>query len=145
MNLIQIPNTIKQLVVSRARNRLLWRTPPRIRQDKVPTVVPCCGENLDVINDTIKARIVLDYPLDKFRIYVEGLVTESQKWTSKLSPVHTVYAPRQRKHQHLKTANFNLSLEFARRSTQRPGDFVVLYIDIIPPPAQFRAQVPSSR
>ena len=142
-------------MVSRARNRLLWRTPLRLRQDKVPTVdvlLPCCGENLDVISDTIKACIVLDYPPDHFRIYVlddgdsiqvEGLVKELRRWASKLSPVEIVYAARQKKHQWLKAANLNFGLDLARRSAQGPGDFAaVLDIDMIPEPAWLRALVP---
>ena len=155
MSSLQVPDTLKQLVVSRARNRLLWRTPLRLRQDKVPTVdvlLPCCGEKLDVISDTIKACIVLDYPPGKFRIYVldddsshqvESLVRELRRWGSKISPVEIVYAARQRKYQWLKAANLNFGLEFARESAQGPGEFVaVLDIDMIPEPAWLRALVP---
>ena len=115
-------------------------------------LLPCCGENLDIISDTIKACVALDYPPDKFRIYVlddenstqvEGLVRDLRRWGSKLSPVEIVYAARQRKHQWLKAANLNFGLELARRSAQGPGEFVaVLDIDMIPEPAWLRALVP---
>ena len=107
---------------------------------------------MDVISDTIKACIVLDYPPDRFRIYVlddgnsiqvEGLVRELRRWASKLSPVEIVYAARQKKHQWLKAANLNFGLDLARRSAQGPGDFAaVLDIDMIPEPTWLRALVP---
>ena len=121
----------------------------------MPTVdilLPCCGENLNVISDTIKACIALDYPPDRFRIYildddnstqVEGLAREMRRWGSRLSPVEIVYGARQRKHQWLKAANLNYGLELARRSARGPGEFVaVLDIDMIPEPAWLRALVP---
>lgn len=118
----------------------------------VDVLLPCCGEDLDVISDTIKACIVLDYPPNKFRIYVlddensvqvEGLVRELQRWASKRSLVEIFYAARQRKHQWLKAANLNFGLELAKRSAHGPGEFVaVLDIDMIPEPGWLRALVP---
>ena len=90
MNPLKLPDTFKQPVVSRARDRLLWRTPLRLRQDKVPTVdvlLPCCGENLDVIG----SLYVLD---DDNSIQVEGLVRELRRWGSRLTPVEIVYGAR---------------------------------------------------
>ena len=127
----------------------------RLRQDKVPTLdvfLPCCGENLDVISDTIKACVVLDYPHDRYRIYVlddgnsiqvEDRVKEIRRWANKFSPIEIVYAGRQKKQQWLKAANLNFGLELARRSAQGPGEFVaVLDIDMIPEPAWLRALIP---
>ena len=146
---------MKQLVVSRAKNRLLWRTPLRLHQDKVPTVdvfLPCCGESPDVIRNTIKACATSDYPPDRFRIYVlddgnstqiESLVKEIRECPSKPLPVEIFYAARQRKTQWLKAANLNFGLELARRSAGGPGEFVaVLDIDMIPEPTWLRALVP---
>ena len=115
-------------------------------------LLPCCGEDLDVISDTIKACVALDYPPDRFRIYllddensieVEGLVRELRRWASKRSSVEIVYAARPKKDQWLKAANLNFGLELAKQSTQGPGEFVaVLDIDMIPEPAWLRALVP---
>ncbi len=111
-------------------------------------LLPCCGEDLDVIRDTIKACAVSDYPPDRFRIYVlddenstqvESLVKEIRE----LLPVEILYAARQRKTQWLKAANLNFGLELAKRSARGPGEFVaVLDIDMIPEPAWLRALVP---
>ena len=118
----------------------------------VDVLLPCCGENLDVISDTIKACVVSDYPPDRFRVFVlddgnstqiERLVEEIRGWASKLWPVEILYAARQKKTQWLKAANLNFGLELARRSAQGPGEFVaVLDIDMIPEPAWLRALVP---
>ena len=115
-------------------------------------LLPCCGENLDVIRDTIKACVVSDYPPDRLRIYVlddgnstqiEVLVKEIRGWASKRFPVEILYAARQRKTQWLKAANLNFGLELARQSAQGPGEFVaILDIDMIPEPAWLRALVP---
>ena len=147
-----MPDILNQLVLSRVRNRLIWRTPLRL-QGKGPTIdvlLPCWGEDLDVISDTIKACVASDYPPDRFRIFVlddgdspqvEHLVRQTQTWASKISPVEIIYAARPKKTTWLKAANLNFGLKLAGQS--RPGDFVaVLDVDMIPEPAWLRALVP---
>jgi cellulose synthase/poly-beta-1,6-N-acetylglucosamine synthase-like glycosyltransferase len=53
-----------------------WRTSmPRLRLlgDSAPSVdiiITCCGEQMDILIDTIRATCVLDYPPDRFRVIV---------------------------------------------------------------------------
>ncbi|KAK5636065.1 hypothetical protein RRF57_011777 [Xylaria bambusicola] len=36
----------------------------------VDIMIPCCGEAVDVIMDTVKATLAVDYPSDKFRVFI---------------------------------------------------------------------------
>lgn len=144
-------------MVSRAKNRLLWRTPLRLEQGheapSVDVLLPCCGEDPTVILDTVKACILSDYPPNRLRIFVlddgkstevERLVQETRVWASEHSPVEIVYAARQKKEQWLKAANLNFGLDLVKRTDDRgAAEFVaVLDIDMIPERAWLRALVP---
>ncbi|KAK3619724.1 hypothetical protein LTR22_025880 [Elasticomyces elasticus] len=52
--------------------RQVRRPPRRLQGDDVPTVdvlVTCCGEDIDVILDTVRAACASDYPQDRFRVF----------------------------------------------------------------------------
>ena len=53
--------------------RLPDRTKPALMGDDVPNVdvlITCCREDIDVIMDTTRAACALDYPRDRFRVFV---------------------------------------------------------------------------
>lgn len=147
-----MPEILNQLVLSSVKNKLRWRKPLRLL-GKGPTVdvlLPCWGEELEVIADTIKACVASDYPPNRFRIFVlddanspqvKDLVRQIQTWASAISSVEIIYAARPKKTAWLKAANLNFGLELAGKS--RPGEYVaVLDIDMIPEPAWLGAMVP---
>ncbi|KAK5721015.1 hypothetical protein LTR15_006977 [Elasticomyces elasticus] len=52
--------------------RQVRRPPRRLQGDDVPTVdvlVTCCGEDIDVILDTVRAACASNYPQDRFRVF----------------------------------------------------------------------------
>lgn len=59
---------------------IAWKPPQRpqlrlswTRPEDVPTVdiiITCCGEDIDVLLDTVRAACNLDYPKDRFRVFL---------------------------------------------------------------------------
>lgn len=53
---------------NRPQLRLSWTQP-----EDVPTVdviITCCGEDIDVLLDTVKAACNLDYPIERYRVFL---------------------------------------------------------------------------
>ena len=66
-----VPSFISSLEAASYRKRLRIRPLLRLFGDQVPTVdvlIPCCGESLEIILDTVRAACALDYPKDRYRI-----------------------------------------------------------------------------
>ena len=114
----------------------------------VDVLLPCCGEELDVILDTIKACTNSDYPHDRFRVFVldDGKaekVAQAVEDVQSSSPVETIYGTREKNNKWLKAVNLNFGLQLADKTARGSSDYVaVLDIDMIPEPAWLRAIVP---
>ena len=119
--------------------------------DNVPTVdvlITCCGENLDVILDTVRAACALDYPTERYRVVLldDGNSPDLKVQTDKLrqSQRNLYYTARGVEVvTHSKAANLNHGLTFVKRLETGPSEYVaVLDVDMIPMPNLLRALVP---
>lgn len=117
--------------------------------NQVPTVdvlIPCCGEGLDIILDTVRAACALDYPRDRYRVILldDGKSADLEKEIALLKNAHEnlFYSARGVDVTiHSKGANLNHGLRFMQHLG--PSEYVaVLDIDMIPMPDFLRALLP---
>lgn len=119
----------------------------------VDIMIPCCGEDVYVIMDTVKAVLAIDYPSDKFRVFVlddgkddvlrEAVETWNKK-TCSANPSRLHYLSRPKKpgqKSHYKSGNLQYGIE----ETARMGGSAYLAsldADMIPGKDWLRAIVP---
>ncbi|KAL8952233.1 MAG: hypothetical protein Q9222_001847 [Ikaeria aurantiellina] len=119
----------------------------------VPTVdvfVPCRGEPLDVVLDTVRAICALDYPKEKFRIVVldDGRSDEVRESVLSLGKLHEdVEVHYTSRHavatSHSKAGNLNHGLDYVANLAGGSSEFVaVLDVDMIPLSHWLRAVLP---
>ncbi|OGM43843.1 hypothetical protein ABOM_007554 [Aspergillus bombycis] len=121
----------------------------RLSGHTVPTVdvfITCCGEDPTIVQDTIAAACALDYPADRYNVYVlddkasaevKTLVEILQKRFKRLYYASRGLALRT----HSKAGNLNFGLSQTRR--HGASEFVaVLDVDMIPEPHWLRALLP---
>lgn len=126
----------------------------RIIGDVVPTVdvfITCCGEDLDVILDTIRATAAVDWPADRFRIIILDDGTSAELRTAietltlanpKTSIYYTARVKVRGVHHHFKAGNLNHGLAFVQELPGGPGEFIAaLDADMIPEPHWLRTIV----
>jgi cellulose synthase/poly-beta-1,6-N-acetylglucosamine synthase-like glycosyltransferase len=121
-----------------------------LRGDDVPTVdifIPCCGEPMNVLLDTLRATLALDYPDGKLRIVVldDWDSTEVESQVLGLRKANVYYTARKVEVKtHSKAANLNHGLHFATGIPGGPSELIaVLDVDMIPLPHWLRALIPS--
>ncbi|CEJ62409.1 hypothetical protein PMG11_10909 [Penicillium brasilianum] len=124
-----------------------------IGQD-VPTVdvfVTCCGEDDDLVLDTVRAACDQDYPAGQFRVIVldDGKSTGLQKEVERLAFTtfqNLYYVAREKvpgKPHHFKAGNLNHGLEYTNNLPGGPGEFMAaLDADMIPEQEWLRAIMP---
>lgn len=131
------------------RKRLAVRPLLRLIGNQVPTVdvlIPCCGESLDIILDTVRAACALDYPRDRYRVILldDGKSADLEKQIAILKNAHgnLFYSARGVDVTiHSKGANLNHGLRFMQNLG--PSEYVaVLDVDMIPMPDFLRALLP---
>lgn len=93
----------------------------RLQGDEVPTVdvfITCCGEDDDVVLDTIRGACDLDYPQDRYRVIVldDGASAALESAVRGLSMIHPniFYMAREKipgKPHHFKAGNLNYGLD----------------------------------
>lgn len=124
-----------------------------IRGNDVPCVdvfLPCYGESLDIITDTINAAIRQDYPADRFRVVIldDGGSPEVRELVERMSKQHPAIqlhggARGSEVKIHSKAANICYGMELVKTF---PGGaapyFGVLDIDMLLGPEWLRATVP---
>ncbi|KAL8707782.1 MAG: hypothetical protein Q9220_007234 [cf. Caloplaca sp. 1 TL-2023] len=136
-----------------AMGKARFDLPRRLSGPSVPTVdvfVPCRGEALDVILDTVRAICALDYPKARFRIVVldDGRSAEVEENVLSLSKLTTdveiYYTSRHAiGMSHSKAGNLNHGLDYVDNLPGGPSEFVaVLDVDMIPLPHWLRAVLP---
>src|SRR3954470_10449223 len=64
-----------------------WRPRLRLLGSNVPSIdviIPVCNEKLDIIQDTVRAALNVDYPANRFRIIVsdDGSHPSLQAWVA---------------------------------------------------------------
>ncbi|EAW12055.1 glycosyltransferase family 2 protein [Aspergillus clavatus NRRL 1] len=116
----------------------------------VDVLIPCCGEQLQYILDTVRAACVLDYPPDRFRVLVldDGNSASLRKAVEELRTewpnlhYHT-RANTDRKGIGKKAGNLNYAILDLQEQMLQPPDFVAnLDCDNIPSPDFLRATLP---
>ncbi|KAF4510975.1 hypothetical protein G6O67_002818 [Ophiocordyceps sinensis] len=137
----------------------MWSMKKRTRQKlrlkgyDVPTVdvfVTCCGEDDDLVVDTVRAACDLDYPYDRFRVVVlddgksAGLETAIARLATNYPNVY--YMAREKipgKPHHFKAGNLNYGLEQVNLLPGGAGQFMAaLDADMIPERDWLRAVLP---
>ncbi|KAL8863506.1 MAG: hypothetical protein Q9178_000187 [Gyalolechia marmorata] len=123
----------------------------RLNGDVAPTVdifITYCGEEIDVLMDTVRATIAIDYPKDSYRVIVldDSVCANIETEIGKLRAQHkrTYYSKRGTKPKtHTKAGNLNHGLQFVSTLPGGASDIVaVLDVDMIPSPHWLRALVP---
>ncbi|KYK58925.1 hypothetical protein DCS_00052 [Drechmeria coniospora] len=125
----------------------------RLAGTDVPTVdvfVTCCGEDDDVVLDTVRAACDLDYPPDRYRVIIldDGRSASLESWCSRLSMTfpNLFYMSREKipgKPHYFKAGNLNFGLEQTHLLPGGAGQFMAaLDADMIPERDWLRAVLP---
>ncbi|KAH7377510.1 nucleotide-diphospho-sugar transferase [Cadophora sp. MPI-SDFR-AT-0126] len=125
----------------------------RLLSDEVPGVdvfVTCCGEDDDVVLDTVRAACDLDYPRDRFRVVVldDGKSATLEASVTQLGYVYSnlYYMARTKVKgvpHHFKAGNLNYGLEQLDLLPGGANEFMAaLDADMIPEPSWLRAIMP---
>lgn len=132
---------------SRRRRKL------RLQGNIVPVVdvlVTCCGEDEDIILNTARAACHIDYPVDRFRVFVLDDARSPSLFRSvaALREEHpNLYYRAREKHpgvpHHFKAGNLNFGLKETMTTKGEIGEFAAaLDADMIPEPEWLRAILP---
>jgi Glycosyl transferase family 2 len=125
----------------------------RLIGEDVPTVdvfITCCGEDDDLILDTVRAACDVDYPQDRFRVVVldDGKSVSLQRAVENLRDTyHNVHYKCRPKFpgvpHHFKAGNLNYGVEEMHNMTGGPSEFIAaLDADMIPERDWLRAIMP---
>lgn len=140
------------LTIPVALKKLFWKWRPRLRllgEHNLPSVdvlIPTCGEPLDVVKDTVRAALALDYPLHRFRVIVtdDGRDPELRDWVAGKNCRYLHYTSRPKKGcSGYKAGNLNHAIKFSETLSGGPGEYVAgLDADMIPEKRWLRAVLP---
>lgn len=134
------------LVKSRFREKL------RVVGNETPTVdvfITCCGEDNDIVMDTLRAAADQDWPYDRFRVVVlddkhDTTLERRVKDMAESNP-HVFYHARVKipgKPHHFKAGNLNGGLDFVTHLEGGKGEYMAaLDADMIPEPDWLRAVI----
>ncbi|KAJ5280150.1 hypothetical protein N7478_005522 [Penicillium angulare] len=114
---------------------------------RVDVLLPCCGEPVDVIMDTVRAACTMDYPITKFRVLLldDGGSALLKKAISDLQPQwpHLSYHSRGRQSGQVFAKSGNLNYALTTLQNEDPPEFcAVLDADSIPNREFLRAILP---
>ncbi|KAL2866056.1 glycosyltransferase family 2 protein [Aspergillus lucknowensis] len=114
---------------------------------RIDVLIPCCGEPLDVILDTVRAACTIDYPVSQFRVLVldDGGSVALRDSINDLRSKHThlTYHTRGTHSGRVfaKAGNLNYAL-FSLQESFQPEYCAILDADCIPAPEFLRATLP---
>ncbi|KAF4343484.1 cellulose synthase catalytic subunit [Fusarium beomiforme] len=125
----------------------------RLTGNDVPTVdafVTCCGEDDDLVMDTVRAACDQDYPRDRYRVIVlddgksSGLEEACARLAMTYPNLHYMARPKiPGKPHHFKAGNLNYGLDEVHRLPGGAGQFMAaLDADMIPERDWLRALLP---
>ncbi|KAK4192389.1 cellulose synthase 2 [Podospora australis] len=85
LEFVSLTDTIPAALVKGVSIFGRWRPRLRLLGENVPSVdviIPVCNEKLDIIQDTIRAALNIDYPLNRFRVIVsdDGANQKLEAW-----------------------------------------------------------------
>ena len=129
------------------------RSHPHFDSQTVPTVdvfITFCGESLGLLLDTVRASCVLEYPRDKFRVFVldDSCSSGTEKAIQELAAVYPNLQYTSRGavvDTHSKAANLNHGLHFTESAgiDGTASELIAgLDVDMIPDPAWLKVLVP---
>lgn len=133
-------------VIARRREKL------RIVGNDTPAVdvfITCCGEDNQLVLDTVLAAAAQDWPVTRFRVVVlddkHDVELERQVGEIHARAPHVFYAARTKiagVPHHFKAGNLNHGLEFVKQLNGGAGEFMAaLDADMIPEPDWLRAVI----
>ncbi|KAJ5093506.1 hypothetical protein N7456_009367 [Penicillium angulare] len=125
----------------------------RLTGNDCPTVdvfVTCCGEEDEVVMDTVRGALNQDYPTDSFRVIVldDAKSATLEEAINELTPAHpnVYYMAREKipgKPHHFKAGNLNYGLDQVHTLPGGAGEFMAaLDADMIPEQDWLRAVLP---
>lgn len=146
-----VPNGTLHLVSFSAMGKAKRQPALRLTGDQCPSVdvfITYCGEEIDVLLDTVRAAAVSDYPKNKFRIIVlddsvsAPVEAEIEKLGGQLGNVF--YSTRgSRPKTHTKAGNINHGLKYVTTLPGGASDYAAVFdVDMIPSPHWLRALLP---
>ncbi|KAG4437699.1 hypothetical protein IFR05_006823 [Cadophora sp. M221] len=127
--------------------RLQYRILEGNNVPNVDIMIPCCGEDLEIILDTVKATCTLDYPQHSFRIFVldDGNSAELRLSIEILSELYpNLYYTARKKcfNSGFKAGNLNHGVQFSTTQEKSGADFIAgLDADVIPAASWLRTAV----
>ncbi|KAL8660366.1 MAG: hypothetical protein Q9202_006637 [Teloschistes flavicans] len=146
-----IPPGTPHLLALSAMGKAKRQPALRLTGDQCPSVdvfITYCGEEVDVLLDTVRAAAVSDYPKNRFRVIVlddsvsAGVKADIEKLGSQLDNVF--YSTRgSRPKTHTKAGNINHGLKYVTTLLGGASDYAAVFdVDMIPSPHWLRALVP---
>ena len=123
----------------------------RFTGDQCPTVdvfITYCGEELDVLLDTVRATAAVDYPSDRYRIIVlddsVSLIVKREVEKISFQTQNVYYTTRgTRPRTHTKAGNLNHGLKYVSNLPNGASELVaVLDVDMMPTRHWLRALIP---
>lgn len=119
----------------RPQLRLSWQQP-----DDVPTVdilITCCGEDLDVLLDTVRAACNIDYPAERYRVFLSDDARSEELRAAvenlDIGGPKLIYTAREKpKVKDYKAGNLNHGLRFSRALPNQDWRIGVNYYEEIP-------------
>lgn len=129
------------------------RLRPHFDSHLAPTVdvfITYCGESLDQLLDTVRAACVLEYPREKFRVFVldDSCSSDTERAVQELAAIHPNLQYISRGvmvDTHSKAANLNHGLHLTKNfgADGKASELIAgLDIDMIPDPAWLKVLVP---
>ena len=149
----QVTGLLNALLLLGLGKKFKPQTPMRAKGSDVPHIdifLPCYGEGVDIIKDTVLAAIHQDYPKDRYRVIVldDGNSKDVRKLVTQIAKDHPSsklhYAARGAEIRiHSKAANINFGLDLVKSFDGGPAPyFGVLDIDMIPTAVWLRSTIP---
>ncbi|KAL9019577.1 MAG: hypothetical protein Q9185_003118 [Variospora sp. 1 TL-2023] len=146
-----IPAEMPHLLAFSAMGKAKQQPPLRLAGSSCPSVdifITYCGEEVDVLTDTVRAAASIDYPRNRFRVVVldDSVSADIKAEIEKIGAVfkNIFYSTRGSKPQsHTKAGNLNHGLRYVSTLPGGSSDLLtVLDVDMIPSPHLLRALVP---
>ncbi|KAL8723798.1 MAG: hypothetical protein Q9181_007190 [Wetmoreana brouardii] len=145
-----IPTGTPHLLALSAWGKAKRQSLLRLNGDQGPTVdifITYCGEELDVLMDTLRAVVAQDYPNDRYRVIVldDSASSNVEAEVAMLGQGKNVYYSTRgsKPKTHAKAGNLNHGLQYISTLPGGASDLVaVLDVDMIPSQQWLRALVP---
>ncbi|KAK2056642.1 nucleotide-diphospho-sugar transferase [Colletotrichum caudatum] len=128
-----------QVLIKCGTTTARWRPRLRLLGDNVPSVdviVTVCNEKIDIVKDTVRAALGVEYPDTRFRVIVadDGRSKLLEDWVHHLSIEHpNLYYTARSRYGGWKAGNLNEAVKFARLLPGGAAELVAgLDADMIP-------------